>query len=1038
MNAVFHHHLLRLLALVSLLFGLAAPAQADTAIALTKTFNGAVNFTGTQVTLRAYSNNVNACTVYSQTTTRTAAITLPTGATVLSAQLYWAGSGTSADNTVTFQGTSVSAARKYSSTTVGGGITFFGGAADVTDIVKNKGSGTYSFSGLQVAAGSPWCASQAVLGGFALLVFYAHPDEDERIMNLYEGFRYMQNSEYTVTASNFGWPKPAVSTREKARVGYISWEGDSTLLSDGEAFIFEDKELSDDMNPAGNQFNSRSSVNRDYSSYGVDFDVYDTEVIQCLTCQPVVTATYRAGQDLVILNAEVLLVPTLPVSDLSITMTRGGSLTVGQTVSYALAVKNNGPYTEAGPITVTDTLPAGMSYASSSGTGWTCSASGQVVTCVSKTALAPNATAQTLTINATVNQAGSQTNSATVAGTADGNSANNTATDTATTIAAPVSTAGYKFTTSACAVGAVVPSAACKLYDSNFAGGANTQIYVTAVGTNGKAVAPSTTQATDVAMRFSLTCQNPAAGSVQASYAGATLPVCTANGGVPASNTTTGWSNEVKMNFARNTASAALSNFSYADVGQVQLNLLTGGKTESTSSFIALPSSIAFRSITALDGTPNPTPTTAPGPAWPAFARAGEDFNTVVGARLADGVTFAPSFGKEAQAVSVSVSSAAALPDLMPGKVDATFSDPVKTTGGYAVTGNYGDVGILNLTPSISDYLGVSFNNNSSTNKTDKVGRFVPAYYTTSVEAPPFSCLAPMGCDDAPGVLDGAAYSGENFGVQVTAYGIDGNALANYNDITAWRKEITLSTVTAPGKGATTRPLTGGTPGITVGKDATGAWAMERDISYTLATGYNVDTTPSPTAPTAIYLRADSTETTASGKVISVSSLRTNPEESQEAGMMIVNGRLNVGSAQGTNTRRTPLALQAQYWSGTTWINHSWADSDKPPIATSAPASAVFTSCRRSLKRTAAEPTTNATNIDNCNVGATGLVKAGATQTVTLSTKGAGTFWLAAPGAANSGSVWVQVNSPAWLPSTRGRVNFSTTRTPMIYLREVY
>ncbi len=1021
--------LAQLLFLAAVLLGLAAPARADTAVALSKTFNGAVNFTGTQVTIRAYSNSWNACTVYAPTVNRSASLTMPAGATVLSAQLYWAGSGNTADNTVTFQGTSVSASRRYSSTTVGGGINFFGGAADVTDIVKAKGSGTYSFSGLSVSSGSPWCASEAVLGGFALLVVYGHPDEDERILNLYEGFRYMQNSSYTVTASNFGWPKPVLSTREKARVGYISWEGDSTLQSDGEALIFEGKELYDDMNPAGNQFNSRSSVNRDFYSYGIDFDVYDTEVIQCMTCKPEVTTTYRAGQDLVILNAEILLVPTLPVSDLSITMSRGGSLTVGQTVSYALSVKNNGPYTEAGPITVTDTLPAGMSYASSSGTGWTCSASGQTVTCTSKTALAPNATAQTLTINATVNATGSQTNSATVAGTADGNAANNTATDTATTVAAPVSTAGYRFTTTACRVNDTVPSTACKLYDTNFAGGGNTQIYITAVSSAGKAVAPSTTQATDVTMRFSLSCQDPSGGTVAASYAGVELPTCSKGG-------TTG---DVKVNFKANTPSATLSNFSYADVGQIQLNLLVGGKPESTQPFVALPTSIAFRSITALDGTP--VPGASPGDL--AFARAGEDFNLLVGARLADG-SWAPSFGKERQPVGVSVASAKAVPDQMPSEVQASFRDPVNAAGGWAMTGNYADVGALNLTPSIINYLGVTFTNNANTNETKRVGRFIPAYYTTSVEAPPFTCLAPMGCEAAPGLLDGAAYSGQPFRVQVTAYDANDNALANYNDTTYWRKEITLSATTAPGKALLSPRLVGDTgSGISAGKEASGAWAMEKEVSYSLATGYNVDSTATPTAPAPIYLRAQSTDTfpALSGtgtRTGTVSSLRATPDDSQEAGMMIVNGRLNVGSAQGTNIRRTPLALQAQYWSGNAWINHSWSDSDTPPVATMAPAAATYTSCRRNLKRTAAEPASNATNIDNCSIGSSGVVKAGSTAAIKLDNRGAGTFWLAAPGAANAGSVWVQMASPPWLPSTRGRVSFNATRTPMIYLREVY
>ena len=297
------HALAHVLALLGMLLGLATPAWADTAIALTQTFNGAVNFTGTQVTIRSASNGSNACSVYSSTTNRTATLSLPSGATVLSAQLYWAGSGNTADNTVTFQSTTVNATRKYSSTTVGNGMNYFGGAADVTSIVKAKGAGTYNFSGLTVSTGSPWCASQAVLGGFSLLVVYSHPNEAERILNLYEGFRYLQNSEFTLTATNFRWPSPWLPIREKARVGHITWEGDSTLLASGENLLFNGNELTDDMNPSGNQFNSKSNINRDSNSYGIDFDAYDTEVVQWIFYSPTVTTTYRTGQDLVILNA---------------------------------------------------------------------------------------------------------------------------------------------------------------------------------------------------------------------------------------------------------------------------------------------------------------------------------------------------------------------------------------------------------------------------------------------------------------------------------------------------------------------------------------------------------------------------------------------------------------------------------------------------------------------------------------------------------------------------------------------------------------
>lgn len=1016
MNALIRH-LLRLLALAALLpvllLGLATPARADTPIALTQSFNGAVNFTGTQVTLRTQSNSGNACAVASSTTNRTATLTLPTGATVLSAQLYWAGSGNTADNSVTFQSKTVNATRKYSSTTVGNGMNYFGGAADVTEIVKAKGSGSYTFSGLTVSTGSPWCASQAVLGGFSLLVVYSHPNETERVLNLYEGFRYLQNSEFTLTATNFRWPSPWLPIREKARVGHITWEGDSTLLASGENLLFNGNELTDDMNPSGNQFNSKSNINRDSYSYGIDFDAYDTEVVQWIFYAPTVTTTYRTGQDLVILNAEVLVVPTLPVSDLSISMARSGSLQVGQTAAYALTVKNNGPYTEAGPITVVDTLPAGMSYSSSSGNGWTCSANGQVVTCTYRQSIAPNASAPALTINATVNQTGSLTNTATVTGTSDNNTANNTASDTATGVAAPATNAGYVFTTRQCAVNTVVGSSNCPLYTGPMYGGTPANIYITAVNSSKQAVAVSTLTDSSVPMQFSLTCQNPESGKVGASYAGATLQTCLPNGAARTA-TSAGWSNSVNINFAKGSASTALAqtSFTYNDVGSVQLSLLANKNVATSSNFTSMPTSLAFKPFTNADGMVNPG-ATAPGD--PGFAQAGQDFNAQVIALLSDGKTPAPNFGNEIDgtlpAVSISGAPLAAVAAQMASPGELTASEPIRVDGGGAVAFklNYSEVGIITVKPTLSDYLGTVPN---ATGPAQTVGRFYPAYYQTEIAASPFDCDDAMNC---PSDIDDAAYSGQPFDVTVKAFNAKGIELKNYNG--NWMRPITLSSVAAEGgtqatpealkNGATLSPnYAVGTP-YSASKPATTAW----------------------TAPTPIYIRATSTETLGNGQQAKVTSYRPDPDDAIEGGIMIVNGRLNVGSTQGTNTQQTALPLQAQYWDGKSWINHA-----KSPDTTFAPDS-TFTACRRDLKASGkAEPASGDTASANCDAA---IVKAGTPGTVALS-GGRGIYKLAAPGAGRAGSLWVEVDGPPWLPGTRGRVNFSSTRSPMIYLREVY
>ena len=122
-----------------------------------------------------------------------------------------------------------------------------------------------------------------------------------------------------------------------------------------------------------------------------------------------------------------------PVADLAIVKAHVGSDTfvVGETRAYTLTVTNNGPTEDPGAVTVTDTLPTGLSYVSATGTGWSCAGSGQVVTCTWAGAYAAGATSQ-ITLNVTVlpTAVGGLTNTATVMGTAtDPVIENNTSTD---------------------------------------------------------------------------------------------------------------------------------------------------------------------------------------------------------------------------------------------------------------------------------------------------------------------------------------------------------------------------------------------------------------------------------------------------------------------------------------------------------------------------------------------------------------------------------------------------------------------------------
>ena len=104
--------------------------------------------------------------------------------------------------------------------------------------------------------------------------------------------------------------------------------------------------------------------------------------------------------------------------DLRITKA-SGTLTAGSNGSYTINIDNVlGAASTNGAITVVDTLPAGLTYVSASGSGWSCSASGQVVTCTSTTSILPGNTGASLTINVAVGASAvpAVTNVATVSG----------------------------------------------------------------------------------------------------------------------------------------------------------------------------------------------------------------------------------------------------------------------------------------------------------------------------------------------------------------------------------------------------------------------------------------------------------------------------------------------------------------------------------------------------------------------------------------------------------------------------------------------
>jgi MSHA biogenesis protein MshQ len=1026
--------------LVLLLSAMCGPARADTPIALFKSFAGYVNFTGTAATMRTGTANV--CQVVASTTTISKALAgIPSGATVLSAHLYWAGSGTTPDTTVTFEGQTITAQRNYTASYTTGGTTYdyFSAAADVTSIVKAKGNGTYSFSGLTVSTGTPWCTVEGVLGGFALLVVYEDaPSQPFRVLNLYEGFQYTRNSSLTLNLSNFRVPNPIGSAT--GRIGHITWEGDDTLSAAGEDLTFNGYEMTDSLNPSGNQFNSKSNINGDSASYGIDFDAYTVASPKIVADQTTANTVYASGQDLVLLNAEIVAVPNVPTDDLSLTMSRSGQTIPGQNVTYTLQVGNNGPNDELGPITVVDTLPTGMAFVSATGTGWVCSASGQVVTCTRSGALANGATASAITLKVAVSYTatGTYTNSATVSGQIfDNVSDNNTDTDTATdpTI---LQGAGMILTDRACTSGVAVSTnlsdSGCHRITWLYANSV-TNVYLTVLDSSGIPKAPKTNGTYQYSPTFSLSCVNPTtAGTTStATFAGKTLRTCLSNGATPSSTATNTWSSAASLPFTSGAASVGPVSFQYPDVGLLQLNFndATTSTTIRTARFISVPTQLSI-TVTRPDGAANPGPNSGN---TLGFVRAGEAFTVSVKALMSGTSTPAPSFGRETPAVGLKLAQSAT------PKAVGTFA----SQGNGIISGNftYNEVGDVTFTALMSgplnDYLGsgvaVGYDPNASpaqsppSGQSVLVGRFYPAYFSTD-SSYNFACLARMKCASgslAHGELltvSGATHAGQPFTVTVTPRAVDGTALKNYGGV--YGAQITLKAVSQPagstsGSGtlylASNDSTTVTIPALSQAQVLSGT-PLTASTYFKLLVPYSASSPhPNPTwsSPTPVYFNAvaQQSRVTAGGAVGSdpISSNRTTAAISYEGGVEVINGRLQVGNAYGSELLRLPVQIAAQYWTGSAWEINT-GDSASTVDATKT----IFVSCSGITCSSAA-------------------LLSGSVKLVT----GVNTIWFKAPGV--GGNAVVQMGAlglPSYLPSTQGKIVFGVYKSKLIYFREVY
>ena len=142
-------------------------------------------------------------------------------------------------------------------------------------------------------------------------------------------------------------------------------------------------------------------------------------------------------------NVVVTSINPVPVLAVSQTSYAASTLSPGSPVTYTVAASSSGA-TENQPVTVTETLPAGVLPVGAEGTGWTCGApSGQQISCTSSTS---PFTSGTITVNGVVNsssvtQSLVQSSTSAVASSGDASPATSSSAPAGTVPGAPTITA---------------------------------------------------------------------------------------------------------------------------------------------------------------------------------------------------------------------------------------------------------------------------------------------------------------------------------------------------------------------------------------------------------------------------------------------------------------------------------------------------------------------------------------------------------------------------------------------------------------------
>ncbi len=318
-------------------------------------------------------NNNNHTMVYvdmdgdaSTVSSSSATLTLPAGATVSWAGLYWGGDTNNALRTQVRFATPAAAYTTINATQLDVSGTDYQAFADVTTQVRTGGLGAYRVGNVR---STPNSANRH--GGWALIVLYADATQPMRNLVVFDGYASVApGASVSVGVNGFVTPPAGIV---RTRLGAVTQEGD--LGYTGDALRLNGTALSDARNPAANFFNSSVSLlgtsftakNPNYlNQFGFDADIVSADGIlanNATSATIQLTSTDDQFYPSVLTFATDLYAPVFDAANFTKTVTdvNGGQVRPGDLLEYVVTMRNVGQ-DHAGKTVMRDTLPAGVTY----------------------------------------------------------------------------------------------------------------------------------------------------------------------------------------------------------------------------------------------------------------------------------------------------------------------------------------------------------------------------------------------------------------------------------------------------------------------------------------------------------------------------------------------------------------------------------------------------------------------------------------------------------------------------------------------------